>query len=846
MTRENRAGAANRSSERVMSNSNHTGMWARTLDGVSHDVRLALRMVSRSPGLTATIALTLALGVGANAAIFGVINSLLLRPLPVADPSRLVTISSDSAIARGQAGVPWSVAMWEELQPHASLFDGALAWTPARFDLAERGERQPVAGIFASGGYFAALGVAAIRGRTFTPSDDRPGGGPDGAVAIISYGLWQRRFAGADSVIGAPFVVDGATVTIVGVTAPEFRGLDVGSPFDVAVPLETEPLIRGGRSGLRTSRLLVMLRLKPGQSLEAGTATLRGLQLGSTPAPKSEPFTLAPAATGASLPVRGPDGLRQSYARPLLTILIVALLVLLIACVNIANLLLARATARRHELGVRWALGASRGRLARQLLIESLILAVLGAIGGLIIAHWTSQALVAQLSTPVQEITLDLSFDWRVRAFTATVALVTASIFGTVPALRSARIAPLNVLKVRAQADPSAAAGKGGIASVSSSLGILQIALSLALVIGAALLVRSFARISSVPLGFDADRVLIVNVDTERVLTDAAGRVRLFDRILDAVRGVPGVAHAGGSIWTPVDGGTRMGDSQDRIAFNVITPGWFAAYGTALRAGRDFTVRDAAGSPPVVIVNDAFVRTFMPGRSPVGETVRHPRSRPEVLRTIVGVVGDAVFESQREGIQPMVYLPVAQSGGGPSGTAISLGVRPAVGSPVQLAPLVRHAVRGVDPGVSFGLALLEDHVQASVRQERLVAILSGFFGTLAVVIAALGLYGVTSYTVNQRVTEIGIRRALGAQRAHVLGLVLGQSLTLTAVGIGLGLAGAAAGTRALSGLLFGLTPLDSETFIGVATLFAIVATLAALLPAHRATRVDPLVALRNE
>jgi predicted permease len=520
----------------------------------------------------------------------------------------------------------------------------------------------------------------------------------------------------------------------------------------------------------------------------------------------------------------------------------VALLVLLIACANIANLLLARATARRYELGVRLALGASRGRLARQLLIESLIFAVLGAIGGLVIAQWSGQALVAQLSTPVQQIALDLPFDWRVIAFTAAVTLVTASICGTVPAFRSTRIAPLDVLKVRAQADSSR-----GLATVSGSLVILQIALSLALVICAALLVRSFARLSSVPLGFDPDRVLVVNVDTERVRTDAAGRVRLFHRILDAVRGVPGVAHAGGSIWTPVDGGMRMGDSQNRIAFNFITPGWFAAYGTALRAGRDFTVRDTAGSSPVVIVNGAFVRAFMPGTSPVGETIPHPRSRPAVLRTIVGVVDDAVFESQREGIQPIVYLPVAQSGGGPSGpTAISLGVRPAKGSPMQLAPLVGPAVRGVDPDVSFSFVLLEDHVQASVRQEQLVAILSGFFGALALVIAALGLYGVTSCTAHRRVTEIGIRRALGAQRAHVLGLVLGQTLTLTALGTGLGLAGAAAMTRALRGLLFGLTPLDPATFIGVVALFAIVATLAALLPAHRATRVDPLVALRNE
>jgi putative ABC transport system permease protein len=829
-----------------MSNSNRNGRLARSLDGVSHDVRLALRMASRSPALTATIALTLALGIGANAAIFGVINSLLLRPLPVADPSRLVTISSDSAIARGQAGVPWSFAMWEELQPHASLFDGAFAWTPARFDLAQGGERQPVAGLFASGGYFAVLGVAVIRGRTFTPADDRPGGGADGAVAIISYGLWQRRFAGADSVIGAPLVVDGATVTIVGVTAPAFRGLDVGSAFDVALPLETEPLIRGSHSALRTSRLLVMLRLKPGQSVEAGTAALRGLELGSTPAPNSEPFTLARAATGASLPVRGPYGLRQSYARPLLTILMVALLVLLIACVNIANLLLARATARRYELGVRLALGASRVRLARQLLIESLIFAVLGAIGGLVIAQWSSQTLVAQLSTPVQQIALDLSFDWRVLAFTTAVALMTVSIFGAVPAFRSTRIAPLDVLKVRAQAG-SSSFGTRGLATMSSSLVIVQIALSLTLVICAALLVRSFARLSNVPLGFDPDRVLVVNVDTGRVRTDAAGRMRLFDGILDAVRGVPGVAHAGGSIWTPVDGGMRMGDSQSRIAFNFVTPGWFAAYGTTLRTGRDFTVRDTAASAPVVIVNDAFVRAFMPGRSPVGETIPHPRSRPEVLRTVVGVVDDTVFDSQREGIQPIVYLPVAQSGGEPSGrTAISLGVRPARGAPVQLARSVGAAVRGVDRDLSFSFSLSEDHVLASVRQERLVAMLSGFFGALALVIAALGLYGVTSYAVNRRVTEIGIRRALGAQRTHVLGLVLGQSLTLTGVGIGLGVAGAATVTRSLRGLLFGLTPLDPATFIGVAALFAIVATLAALLPAHRATRVEPLVALRNE
>lgn len=385
--------------------------------------------------------------------------------------------------------------------------------------------------------------------------------------------------------------------------------------------------------------------------------------------------------------------------------------------------------------------------------------------------------------------------------------------------------------------------------TVSGSLAIIQIALSVTLVIAAALLVRSFAHVSSVPLGFDPDRVLVVNVDTQRARTETSDRIGLYRQIVDAAARVPGVAHAGGSVWTPVDGGMRMGSTQNRVAFNFVTPEWFAAYGTALRAGRDFTARDTVEAPPVVIVNDAFVRAHMPSRSPLGETIPYPRSRKgEVQRTIVGIVDDAVFDSQREGIQAIVYLPVAQSAGiGPSSlTEISIGVRPAVGAPMQLARSVGAAVHSVDPGLSFSFRLLTDHVQASVRQERLVAMLAGAFGALALVIAALGLYGVTSYTVSRRVTEIGIRRALGAQRANVLGLVLGQSLTLTGVGIGLGLAGAAAVTRYLRGMLFGLTPLDPATFVGVAALFAIVAALAASIPAHRATRVDPLIALRNE
>jgi putative ABC transport system permease protein len=843
-----------------MSSANRTAMWGSSLDTAWHDARLAVRSLRRSPTLATTIVITLALGIGANAAIFSVVNSLLLRPLPIADPDRLMTISFDSAIARGNtAGFGWSLAMWENLQPHASLFDGALAWTPAQFDLAEGGERQLIEGVFTSPRYFEVLGVPAVRGRTFTAEDDRPGGGADGPVAVISYGLWQRRFSGAE-VIGAPLAVDGVTVTIVGVTPPGFFGVDVGRAFDIALPLQAEPLFARTRGATRTSRLLVMLRLKRDQSVEAGTAVLRAIQphiLGVaadrmssvTPAHNREPFTLVPAATGTSLPVRGPSGLRQTYERPLLTILAVVLLVLLIACVNLANLLVARASVRRYELGVQLALGARRGRLVRQLLIESLVLAILGAIGALLIAAWGSQALVAQLSTPANRIMMDLSLDWRVLAFTATTAVATAAIFGTVPAFRATQMDPIDVLRMQGGRRLHDARSTRPLVTLSSSLVITQIALSLALLVAAALLVRSFARLSHVPLGFDADRVLVVSVNTERARTSSADRLRLFQRIVDAAAEAPGVARAGASVWTPLDGGMRMGDSQSRVAFNFVTPGWFAAYGTAVRLGRDFTVRDTIGAAPVVIVNEAFVHAIMQDQFPLGETIPYPRSRRgEVRRTIVGVVDDAIFDSQREGTQAIVYLPVAQSEAiGPGGvTEISIGVRPAAGTPMQLARSVGAAISGVDPNLSFSFRPLTDHVQSSRRQERIVAMLSGFFGTLSLLIAALGLYGMTSYAASQRFREIAIRMALGARQRNVVRLVLQQIATPTIAGIVLGLAGAAVVTRYLGGLLFNVTPLDPSTFIGVGVLFVVVAVFAASIPVIRATKVEPLVALRTE
>jgi putative ABC transport system permease protein len=821
------------------------------------DFRLSIRALRASPIVSLVAALSLALGIGANTAIFSLVNGLLLRALPVAEPQRLVTVSSDKAINLGfKAGLGWSYAMWDGLRQRSQPFDGALAWSNQRFNLATGGEAQPVEGLVTSGDFFTVLGVKAALGRTFTAADDVRGGGPNGPVVVISDGFWRRRFGAASNIIGTPLAIEGVPLTIVGVTPPGFLGLVAGQAFDVALPLSTEPLVR--KRALIDSPeafvLFVMLRLKPGQSIGAATETLRALQPqmhGPLKMPRfaRDPFTLVSAATGTDIP----GTVRQRYQRPLLAIFIVVALVLLIVCGNIANLLLARASARRHELSVRVALGAPRWRLARQLLVESLVLAGIGAVGGLAFAAWGSRALVAQLSTGVSPVALDLSIDWRVFAFTALVTLGTVVLFGTLPAARAARVAPIDAMKEHGRGS-SSGAGRG----LSSGLVVAQVALSVVLVVAAGLFVRTFGRLATMPLGFDRDRVLVVTVDTSRAHVDPAARLPFYHQLVDAVASVPGVEHAAGSTSTPVSAGLPGGvkvpgtsptsESESLALWTEVTPRWFATYGTTIRDGRDFDERDISAGQPVAIVNEAFARRFFAGRRAIGETVSN--------RTVIGVTADQVMQggfkldgtarSLRDGAPPAIYIPLAQTPEpGPSGRAsVIISVRWAA-SEAQAARGVAAALRAVDPDLAFTLRPLADQIDAGLAQERMVAWLSGFFGALALLLAGLGLYGVTAYAVTRQRTEIGIRLALGAPAGGVVRLVMSRVVVLVGLGIVTGAAVSMWVSTFAATLLYGLEPRDPVTLAGGAITLAAVGALAGWLPAHRASRIDPLEVLRN-
>jgi predicted permease len=830
------------------------------LQSVLRDLRFAFRLLRQTPMVSAVAMLSLALGIGANVAIFSLVNALLLKTLPIHEPDRLVILGQPPTQPGRQANTSFTNPQWEHIRDHQDFFSGVLAQGGARFNLNAGGEARPVVGMFVNGRFFDVLGVTPIVGRTLTADDDRRGGGAAGPVAVLSYGFWQREYGGDPAVVGRGIFLDGHAFTVVGVSPPEFYGIEVGRTFDVAVPLGTEPIIRGTESSLdrRSSWWLrIMGRLAPGQTSEQAEArlaafhpSLREATMPQDWRPQDQktyiaaPLTLTPGATGIS-------GLRTRYSRPLFVLLGIVALVLLIACANMANLLLAQSQARQRELAIRLSLGASRWLVARQLLIESLLLSFIGSAAGVLLALWGSRALVQLISTRTALVTLDLALDWRVLGFTMLVGVLTGLLFGVAPALRATGLTPAIALRDHSRGVVSG----GGRINLGHGLVALQVAVSFILVLGASLFVRTLVDLSSQEMGFQQDRVLIASVDLRRTgLTDKE-RPQLFERLREAVAAAPGVQAAAVSVITPMSNSVwnnlitvpgYEAPERDRIAhFNRITPDYFRVMGTPILAGRDIGPSDRGGAPKVALVNETFAKKFYKGESPLGKTfaIGDP-SRPDYATyEVVGMVRDAKYVSLREPPPPTMYTAWAQADTASSAARISLRVS---GAPDSFRATALLAMQGVHKEAVVDFKAFEEDVRAAVIQERLVASLSAFFGGLALLLAAIGLYGVMSYSVARRRNEIGIRMALGAAPGKVMRLVLWNVALVTAIGLAIGAAVSIGTGRFVNTLLFGLVASDMTMVVVAGVTLGAAAALAGYLPARRAARVDPMVALREQ
>jgi putative ABC transport system permease protein len=824
------------------------------------DLRYAVRLLRLSPGFTLVAVLTLALGIGANAAIFQLIDSIRLRTIPVKNPQELGTVRiADRHWGSGQFSSQYSqltFAMWEQIRKRQEGFSEIAVWSGQRFNLATGGEVRYARGIRVSGEFFPVIGVEPILGRLVGPADDQPGCGT--TTANISYAFWQRNFSGDRSVVGKRLTLDGNSFEVVGITPPGFNGVSVGDTFDVAVPICVEPILspRNNRLTIRHAWWLASIgRLKPGWTIARASAQINAV----TPAILQEtipPFYDAegvkkfleyklgvfPASTGFST-------LRADSETSLWLLLGISGLVLLIACANLANLMLARAGARERQITIQLALGATRARMIRELLSESLLLSVVGAICGLFLAFAVSRMLVTFISTPDSQIFLDLGMDWRVMAFTTGLAVLTTVFFGLMPAVRATRAEPATLL----QSGSRGTSGGRERFSLRRILVVSQVALSIVLLVGALLFARSLRNLTTLNAGFQQNGILITNVDFRRLQMPEERFAEYKREIAKRIQAIPGVESAAQAMLVPFGGSTWNDnvinegvDSDAGVAWtNYLGAGYFQTVGTPLLAGRDFDDRDTATSVKVAIVNQAFVRKILKGAEPLGKRFRihEAPGKPRPLYEIVGVVGDNKFQDMHEEFLPFAYYPTTQQEKpSPDDQILIRSSLPLT----SLMASVKQTMGEMNPGIDLEFKVFKRQIHNSLLQDELMATLSSFFGFLAALLAAIGLYGVISYMVVQRTREIGIRMAIGADRVAVVRIILREAGMLTVAGLVIGTGLALGAAQAAKSLLYGLKPRDPLTLVIAIVTLSAVAALASFLPAYRASKLDPLVALRYE
>jgi putative ABC transport system permease protein len=824
------------------------------------DLRYNLRLLRLSPGFTIVAILTLALGIGANTAIFQLIAAIRLRSIPVKDPQQLGTVRiADRHWGSGQFSSQYSqltFAMWEELRKRQEGFAEIAAFSDRRFNLSTGGEVRYARAIQVSGDFFHVLGVNPLMGRLLAPSDDQPGCAIGGAD--ISYAFWQRNFGGDPAILGKRLQLDGNSFEVIGVTPPAFKGISVGDSFDVAVPLCVEPIFspRNNRLTIRHAWWLATIgRLKPGWTIMRASAQINAINsaiLQETIPPfydaeatkKFLAYKLAafPADTGFS-------HLREDSETPLWLLLGISGLVLLIACANLANLMLARASARERQITIRQALGATRARMIRELLSESVLLALAGAACGLFLAFAVSRLLVAFISTSDNQVFLDLGMDWRVLAFTTALAVLTTILFGLAPAVRATRAEPATLLQSGSRG-MSAGRERFGLRRI---LVVSQVGLSVVLLMGALLFTRSLRNLVTLDVGFQQNGILITSVDFARLQLPEARYADFKREIVKHVQAIPGVESAAAAMLVPFGGDTwndnviTEGSEEDKGSawINYLGPGYFHTVGTPLLAGRDFDDGDTPTSTKVAIVNQAFVKKMLKGADPLGKTFRihEPPGKPRPLYEIVGVTGDNKFQDMHEEFLPFMYFPAQQQDKPSPGDQILIKSSLPV---TTLMASLKQSIADLNPGIDVEFSVFKTKIHDSLLQDELMATLSGFFGVLAAILAALGLYGVMSYMVVQRTREIGIRMAIGAKRADVVKMILREAGILTLAGLVIGSGLALAAAQAAKSMLYGLKPRDPLTLVIAIVTLSAVASLASFWPAYRASKLDPLTALRYE